>query len=44
MKLLFDTGASKNFTRAFKELKGGLPVETPFATQKCFVPIINKKS
>jgi len=51
MKFLIDTGASKNFIRPSKGLKGVRPVEAPFnihsihgttqITQKCLVSIFN---
>jgi len=54
MKLLIDTGASKNFIRPYEGLKGVRPVESPFRihsihgattiTKKCFVSIVNLKA
>lgn len=54
MKFLIDTGASKNFIRPHKGLRGVRPVSTPFrvhsihgsinVTQKCFVALFNTKA
>jgi len=54
MKFLIDTGASKNFIRPYKGLKGVRPVEAPFnihsihgttqITQKCLVSIFDIKA
>jgi hypothetical protein len=54
MSFLIDTGASKNFIRPHKELRGVRPVNSPFkvhsihgstsVTQKCFVALFNVKA
>jgi len=54
MNFLLDPGASKNFIRPRKELKGIRPVDSPFeihsihgattVTKKCFVSIFNLKA
>jgi len=54
MKFLIDTGASKNFIRPHKGLKGVRPVDSPFTihslhgvttiTKKCFVSLFDLKA